>query len=360
MKIEYKKNLLSVPPYIPGKPIKEVEKEYRIKNAVKLASNESSLGISPKALEALKKNIDSLNRYPEQSRLSQKLAQKYNVSDKNIVLGNGSDEILKMFAEVLLSEKDEAIMSEHSFGMYDIVVKSAGASSVFVPFNNFKIDLDAIKKSITPATKIIFLTNPNNPTGAIIEDKEFENFIKDIPQNILVIIDEAYIEFVRDKKNIIDSLKYIKKGYCVAVARTFSKAYGLAGLRIGYSIMQKELASFLNRIRLPFNVNILGGEAALASLDDEDFLNKTVSSVHNEIDFISEKLDEMKIEYLPTQANFLFVNIKKNADKVFKDMLKLGVIIRSMKIYGYPKAIRVTVGIREENLKFLEALKKVL
>ncbi|MBW1615852.1 MAG: histidinol-phosphate transaminase [Deltaproteobacteria bacterium] len=360
MKIEYKKNLLSIAPYVPGKPIKEVEKEYGIKNVVKLASNESSIGMSPKALEALKKSLVSLNRYPEQVRLSEKIAQKYNVSSENIVLGNGSDEILKMFAEVLLSEKDEAVMSAHSFGMYDIIVKSAGASSIFVPLNNFKTDIEAIKKSITSATKIIFLTNPNNPTGAIISDKEFENFIKDIPKNILVIIDEAYIEFVRDKIYILDGLPYIKKGYFVAVTRTFSKAYGLAGLRIGYSIMPEELASLLNRIRLPFNVNSLGGEAASAALDDEDFLNKTVLSTHKEIDFISEKLNEMKIEYLPTQANFLFINIKKNADKVFKEMLKLGVIIRSMKSYGYPEAIRVTIGTREENLKFLEALKKVL
>ncbi|MBW1650662.1 MAG: histidinol-phosphate transaminase [Deltaproteobacteria bacterium] len=359
MKIEYKKNLLSIAPYIPGKPIKEVEKEYGIKNVVKLASNENSLGTSPKALEALQGSVNFLNRYPGHSALVEKLAQKYKVLPQNIVLGNGSDEILKMFAEVLLSEKDKAIMSEHCFGIYDIVVKSAGAASIFVPFNNFRIDLDAIKKNITSATKIIFLTNPNNPTGAIIEDKEFENFIKDIPQNILVIIDEAYIEFVRDKKNIIDSLNYIKKGYFVAVTRTFSKAYGLAGLRIGYSVMQKELASLLNRIRLPFNVNSLGEAAASAALDDKIFLNKSVLSVHNEIDFISAKLDEMKIEYLPTNANFLFINIKKNADKVFKEMLKLGVIVRSMKSYGYPEAIRVTIGMREENLKFLEAIEKV-
>ncbi len=356
--MKVKKTVLSIKPYEAGKPISEVEREYGIKNAVKLASNENPLGFSPKVEGTIKNAVKYLNRYPENRGLREKLAEKYEVSPKNIILGNGSDEILKMFADTLLTPETEAIMTKPSFLVYDIAVKSAGATSVFIPLtDNLDTDFDVIKSKITSKTRIIFLTNPNNPTGYVIKEREFDRFIADIPEDILVIIDEAYVEFARDKE-MIKSLMYMKEGANIAVTRTFSKAYGLAGLRIGYSVMPEELALMMNRVRLPFNVNSVAAVAAAAALEDERFLNESLDITHKGIDFLCKELDKMKVAFFPTQANFILIDIKRDADAFFKAMLKDGIIIRSMSSYGYPNYIRVSVGLPEENEKFLNIFEK--
>ncbi len=361
MKISVPEYILSINPYKPGKPLDELEREYGIKDSIKLASNENPLGPSPMAIEAIRNTLGKLNRYPDGSGyyLVRKLSEKIGVGPGNVVLGNGSDEIISMLTQALLVEGDEAIMPVPSFLMYDILVKTAGAVSVSVPLKSLSIDLEAMKDKITPKTKIVFITNPNNPTGTVISRKQFDRFLKNIPPEIVVVIDEAYIEFVRSQ-DCLNSLEYLYSGKNVVILRTFSKAYGLAGMRIGYGIMPEEIAELLNRTRLPFNTSSLAQVAASAALDDNVFLEKTISLIHNGLDFLYASLDRLNVKYYPGQANFFLIDVEKSADDVFKEMLKQGVIVRSMASYCFPEYIRINVGLHEENIRFLKALERVI
>jgi len=352
--------ILSLKPYSPGKPIEELEREYGIDNPVKLASNENPLGPSPMAVEAVKGAVETLNRYPDGSGhdLINIISANLQVSCKNIVLGNGSDEIIGMLARAFLQPGDEVILPKPSFLMYEIMVRSAGCVSVEVPLKSYSIDLEAIKEKITPKTRMIFLCNPNNPTGTIILKKDFEKFLKMVPPETLVVVDEAYIEFVR-QKNCAKSVDCFDESRSLVILRTFSKAYGLAGLRIGYGIMPESIADILNRVRQPFNANSLAQAGAAAALKDMDFLNKTITLVHEELDYMYDALDSMGVTYLPTQTNFFLINVKKDADKVFEMMLRQGVIVRSMSSYGYPDFIRINVGLHGENMRFVEAMLKI-
>lgn len=354
--------ILSIKPYVPGKPLEELEREYGIKKSVKLASNENPLGPSPKAVKAIGSALGELNRYPDGSgyHLINQIAEKHKVSPANIVLGNGSDEIIGMLTQTLLKPGDEAILPQPSFLIYDIMVRSAGATCVNVPLKSLCIDLKEIKKRLTSKSKMVFLCNPNNPTGTIILKKEFESFLKSIPPEILVVVDEAYIEFVREQ-NCAIGIDYIDTQRSpLVVLRTFSKAYGLAGLRIGYGIMPEEISDLINRIRLPFNTNSLAQIGAIAALNDEKFFNRTLSVIHKGLDFMYDSLNRLGIRYFPTQANFFLIDVERNADEVFEKMLSHGVIVRSMTSYGYPDYIRVNVGLRDENARFIKALDKVL
>jgi histidinol-phosphate aminotransferase len=243
--------------------------------------------------------------------------------------------------------------------MYNIMVSCAGATPLQVPLKSLAVDLDGIRDRISSNTRIIFICNPNNPTGTVISKDDFKDFLQNIPSEVLVVVDEAYIEFVRDE-NCAISIDYINSGIALVVLRTFSKAYGLAGLRIGYGIMPQEIASLLNRVRQPFNANSLAQVGASAALEDITFLEKTVSLVHEGIDFLYESLDRMNIKYFPTQANFFLIDVGKNADEVFEEMLRQGVIVRSMTSYGYPNYIRINVGLHKENVRFLNALEKII
>jgi len=274
-------------------------------------------------------------------------------------LGNGSDEIIGMLARAFLGPDDEVILPFPTFLMYDIMVRISGATSVPVPLRSLKIDLDDICKRITSKTKMIFLCNPNNPTGSGIFAEEFERFLKKLPEQIIVVMDEAYIEFVRDK-NIAISLNYLGENKAIVALRTFSKVYGLAGLRIGYGIMPEEIAQILNRVRQPFNASSLAQIGAKAALDDDVFLSKTINLVHEGLDFLYESLDRLQIEYFPTQTNFFLINIRTKATDVFERMLSKGIIVRDMTSYGYPEYIRVSVGLPDENARFIEALEQVL
>ena len=350
----------SIQPYAPGKPIEEVEREYGIIGAAKLASNENPLGPSPKAIEAIIKALPDLNRYPDGSgkTLVEKLAAALKVAPGNIVLGNGSDEIIGMLAKAFLRFGDEAILPRPSFLMYEIMIRSVGALPREVPLVGYETDLKGMALRITPKTRIIFLNNPHNPAGTIISKTDFDSFLNTVPDGIVIVVDEAYIEFVRDRR-CLNSLLYQDSGKPVVTLRTFSKAYGLAGLRIGFGIMDPEIAELLNRIRQPFNANSLAQVAAAAALDDFSFVEKTVELVHSEIDFLYKSLTTLGVRYFPTQANYLLLDVEGNADEMFAEMLKKGIIVRSMTSYGYPNYIRVSVGVHDQNIRFIEALKNL-
>lgn len=361
MNISVPDYILSIKPYVPGKPLEELEREYGITDSIKLASNENPLGPSPMAVEAIKRAVWQLNRYPDGRgyNLIKKLAENLGVAPGKIVLGNGSDEIIGMLTCALLQSGDEAILPRPSFQIYDIMVRCAGATPVYVPLKSLSIDLDGMKDKITARTRMVFICNPNNPTGTIVLKKDFENFLETIPRQVVVVVDEAYMEFVRDE-SCARSIDYLDAGRAVVALRTFSKAYGLAGLRIGYGIMPEEIAGLLNRVRHPFNANLLAQAGAIAALKDKAFLKKTINLVHEGLDFLYASLDRLGVKYFSTQANFFLIDVEKDADEVFESMLRQGVIVRSMTSYGYPNYIRVNAGLPEENVRFIKALEKVI
>jgi histidinol-phosphate aminotransferase len=361
MKLKTPDYILSLKPYKPGKPLEELEREYGISNSIKLASNENPLGPSPKALAAIRSALMKMHRYPDGSgyALKRKISEKFDVASDNVVLGNGSDEIIGMLTRAFLQPGDEAILPSPSFLMYEIMVRSAGAIPVSVPLRSLSIDLAGMQERITPKTRMIFVCNPNNPTGTFIRDKDFQDFLTGIPADIIVVVDEAYIEFAKGP-DCISSIAYLSSGKAIVTLRTFSKAYGLAGLRIGFGIMPVEISELLNRVRQPFNASSLALAGAYAALDDESFLQKTQKLIHDGLDFLYASLAKMGVRSFPTAANFFLIDVKQNADELFEAMLRQGVIVRSMTEYGFPEFIRINVGLPEENTRFIEALKKVL
>lgn len=354
-------HIAAIKPYEPGKPLEELEREYGIKDSVKLASNENPLGPSPLAVRAMEKAMGKLHRYPDGSayELNEKLAGHLKVPKDAILLGNGSDEIIGMLTRALLQPGDEAILPRPSFLMYDITIRSSAATPVYVPLNNLAIDLDRMAGAITPKTRLIFVNNPNNPTGTMITRSEFETFLSKVPAGVVVVMDEAYIEFARDER-CASGLDYLAAPVPVVTLRTFSKAYGLAGLRVGYGVMPVALQELLNRIRQPFNVSSLAQIAAIHALDDTAFLEKTLRVVHEGLDYLYGELNKMGLPFFPTQANFFLIDVKRNAAEVFEKMLRQGVIVRSMVSYGFPEYIRINAGLPEENARFIRALKAVL
>jgi len=361
MKLSVPDYILSLKPYVAGKPLEELEREFGIRDAVKLASNENPLGPSPMALDAIRRSAANLHRYPNGGSydLCHHLARQLNIKCENIVLGNGSDDLIAMLARVLLQRGDEVVLPEPSFLFYQIVIQSSGAVPVGIPLKSETTDLDGMLARISPKTRLVFVNNPHNPTGSLITKQALDAFVEALPTNIVLVIDEAYIEFVKDPR-CPNSIDYLNSDKTIVGLRTFSKAYGLAGLRIGYGLMPSFLADLLNRVRQPFNVNSLAQEGAIAALEDEDFLANTVALVYDELDFLYAGLDDLAIEYLKSQANFFLIRVAKSADEVFEDLLKQGVIVRSMTPYGYPDCIRVNVGRHHENVRLLEALEVVL
>ena len=351
----------SIEPYKPGKPIEELAREHGIQHAIKLASNENPIGPSPMAVQAITLALSNLHRYPDGRGhdLTVKLSGRLGFSPDHIVLGNGSDDLIGMLTRALLQPGDEAIIPTPSFLMYDIDVRSAGAIPVRVPLRSLAVCADDLLERVTPRTRMIFICNPNNPTGTVMSRKDFEVFIGALPPDIVVVVDEAYMEFVRDP-DCVNSMDYIHGDRPVVALRTFSKAYGLAGLRIGYGVMAPELAGILHRIRQPFNASLLAQAGAVAALEDEAFLAKTLQTVHEGIDYLYAELDRMGVRYFPTQANFFLIDAKQDANTVFENMLKKGVIVRSMSSYGYPEYIRVNTGLAEENKRLIQVLEQVL
>jgi histidinol-phosphate aminotransferase len=348
-------------PYVAGKPMEELERELGITGSIKLASNENPMGPSPKAVEAIKGALTNLHRYPDGNGylLRGRVAEKLGVSRNNIVLGNGSNEIIELLVRAFLREGDVVIMPAPSFLMYEIVVEACGAKAVKVPLKDLSVDLEAMTPSISSGARMAFVNNPNNPTGTIVSRDAFERFLAQVPEDVILVIDEAYIEFVRDEGCPMGP-DYLHSDKLVVTLRTFSKAYGLAGLRIGYGVMRQQLADLIHRVRQPFNTNSLAQVGALAALDDDTFFGKTVGMVHEGLDFLYQELDDMGLQYVPTQTNFLLIDVRQDSKGLFEQLLGRGVIVRAMNAYGYPTHIRVTVGLPEENRRFIEALKKVL
>ncbi|MCF6247415.1 MAG: histidinol-phosphate transaminase [Desulfobacula sp.] len=347
--------------YEPGKPLKEVEREYGITHAVKLASNENPFGFSSRIHNAVLDHLNQMNRYPESTafELTQKLARKFHVENNNIVVGNGSDDVIALLAHAFLNPGDEALMPLPSFLMYEISVLTAKGKPVMVPLTDYSTSLDGILEQISPKTRLVFITNPFNPTGSIITQDQFERFANKVPGDVLIIVDEAYIEFVRDR-TVFNSLDKPLADPRIVTLRTFSKAYGLAGFRVGYGIMDIEVAAVLHRIRQPFNVNSLAQVAAVAALEDELFLQQTIKATHVGLDYLISQLTKMGIDCLPTQSNFLMVDLKTDATQVFEEMLSFGVVVRSMKSYGFDTFLRINTGTPKENTTFIKVLKEVL
>ena len=361
MTLKIPEHIKDIAPYEPGKPIDEVEREYGIAHSVKLASNENPLGPSPKAVEAMQAAIAKLHRYPDEPAyaLLNRIAGHIGVQPGQIIIGKGSDDVLAMLSRALLMPGDEVVVPTPSFLMYTIVTQSAGANPVRVPLNGMEIDLDGVLSKVTSKTRLIFICNPNNPTGAIVTRDAFGRFLDNLPDDVVVVVDEAYIQFVRDPR-CARGFDFLEYDTPVVVLRTFSKAYGLAGLRVGYGVMPLALADQLNKVRMPFNANSLALAAAEAALDDTEFLRRSVQLVHQSLDMLYDSLDDRGVRYFPTQANFFLIDVGRDAHRVFERMLRQGVIVRSMRGYGFPEYIRVNIGLPEENRRFLEALDAVL
>lgn len=354
-------NIEKLIPYVPGKPVEELERELGIKNAVKLASNENPLGPSPRGIEMMKKYIKNLHRYPEGGcyYLAEKLAQKLNVQMGNIVFGNGSNEVLELVGRTFYKTGDEILFSEYAFIVYKLVAQSLGAKFTEVKAKGLCHDLDAFVKAITPKTKIIYLANPNNPTGTMFGKKAFEKFMSKVPSTCLVVLDEAYAEYVTED-DYPSGIAYLKKYKNLIVARTFSKIYGLAGLRVGYAVMDKQLADYMNRVREPFNVNTLGQFAALGALDDEEHVRKTKEVTKKGLDSFYKFFDEIGLDYEKSYGNFVLVKTPNGGMDFYNALLREGVIVRPVGGYGLPQYVRVSVGTDKENQKFIKAVKKIL
>ena len=381
-----RKEVFNFQSYIPGKPIAELLREIKnkkvnIRNIVKLASNENPLGPSKKVLTSLKKNLKNIYFYPQSScpELRKKLAQKLKVKPKNLIFGNGSDEIIELIGKTFLNPEDEIIVSEHAFIRYKMAGDLMGCKVVTIPMKDFTPleisrrdtpfltgfthDLEGMAKAVTPKTKAIFIANPNNPTGTYNTASELADFFERLEisgQEPLVMVDEAYYEYARVERDYPETIPYLEKYPNLVILRTFSKIYGLAGLRIGYGIARKEIIDFLERIRPPFNVNSLAQEAALASLNDGTQLRKSVQLVKEGKKYLYQELKKAGLSYVPSAANFILVKVNGSGQKVFNELLSYGVIIRPMEEYGFPEHIRVTIGLPEENRRFIQALRNYL
>lgn len=354
-------DIMKIKSYQPGKPIEEVKRELGLKTVAKLASNENPLGPSNKAIEAIKKYAGKVNIYPDGGGyyLKRALAEKLGLEEEEIILGNGSDEIISLITRVFLQKGEEAIMGDPSFLMYKIDTQLSQARIIPIPLNDFRLNLPAMAKAITPKTKLIFISNPNNPTGTIVEEKEVRIFLKDLSPQIIVIFDEAYFEYVEDE-NYPQTINLLNGENNIVILRTFSKIYGLAGLRVGYGISQPQIIKILNRARPPFNVNSLAQVAALASLKDQDQIIRSKKLIKEEKEYLYSNLDKMKLSYIPTQANFILIKLGIKAPYIEKKLLQDGIIIRGMKAYNLTQYIRLTIGTREQNEKFIRALYKIL
>lgn len=360
--IKFRECIMNIKPYVPGKPIEYVQKEFGLKDVIKLASNENPIGPSPKAIEAMKEAAPKMFLYPDGycTELREALSNYLNVKNEQLIFGNGSDEIIKLLGEVFIEQGDEVIVADPSFSEYDFMCLLMGGTLKKVPLKDFKHDLEKMADEINEKTKMIFICNPNNPTGTIVTKSEVEKFLARVPENVVVVFDEAYHEYVKDN-NYPQTLEYIKSGLKnVIVLRTFSKIHGLAGLRIGYGIANPDMIQLLERTREPFNVNLMAQKAALASLLDKKHLQDSFKVNESGKKFLYESFSDMGLNYIPTHANFIMVDVGKHSKEVFVELQKKGVIIRTGDIFGLDNYIRVTVGTEEENKRFINSLKEVL
>ncbi len=361
MKNIAKKHIFSVKPYVPGKPIEEVKRDLRLRNVVKLASNENPYGPSPRVREAIRRACGHINRYPESNcyYLRKELAKKLKVRESQLIFSNGSDEIIVMANRAFLNKGDEVIIAYPSFMIYEIASKLEGARVQKVPLKNFRYDLDGMLRKINRRTKIIFIGNPDNPAGTYIPEKELIRFIRRVPSRIVIFVDEAYHEYVQ-QKDYPQTIRFLKRYKNLIVTRTFSKLYGLAGLRIGYGIANPELINILERVREPFNVNLLAQDAARACLKDGPYYKKRLKGIKRQKEFLYRSLQKVGVKYQKSYTNFILIDTQTDGSRVARRLLRKGIIVRDMAFWGLNQYIRVTIGTAKENKKFIQALREVL
>lgn len=348
-------------PYIPGKPIEELERELGLSHIIKLASNENPLGPGKKALAAIQATLQDLALYPDGNgfNLKSALAEKYAVEMSQITLGNGSNEILELVARAFLTPDLDVVFSQHAFAVYPLVTQAAGATAVVAPALNYGHDLAAMLQRVTDKTRLVFIANPNNPTGTLLGHAELEAFIGALPETCICVLDEAYCEFVGDSR-ADDSIVWLKTHPNLLITRTFSKAYGLAGLRVGYGLSSPQLADILNRVRQPFNNNMLALAAAEAALSDTEHLQNTLAVNAQGMQLITEGFKKLGLEWIPSAGNFVLVDLKQPALPIYEALLRKGVIVRPVGVYQLPNHLRITIGTQAENQLFLNALADVL
>lgn len=355
---EFVKDLI---PYVPGKPVEELERELGIKDAIKIASNENPLGPSPLALRAVSEALSKLNRYPDGDAfyLKHKLAVRLSVNPENLIFGNGSNEVIEIVARTFMKPGDEAVMGEFAFIVFPIVTQAVGAKAIISPTPDLTHNLRDMFERITPKTKAVFIANPNNPTGTMVRREEVEWFLERVPEDIIVVIDEAYFDYV-DDPDYPNSLDYQNLGKSIITVRTFSKIYGLAGLRLGFGVSSKEIISYMNRVREPFNVNSLAQVAAISALDDGEHVERSRRINREGLDYLSRELTKLNLPFAPSFTNFILVDLGFDPTPVYNALLKEGVIVRPVGAYRLKTHLRVTVGLPEENERFIRAIKKVL
>ncbi len=356
-----RKHIPAIMPYPPGKPIEEVEREYGLVSVIKLASNENPLGPSKKAIRAMREAADQMHLYPDGFGyyLKKAISKKYRVRIDRIVLANGSDEISDMIAVAYLNKSDQVIFSEHDFISYKLAAMSAGCRFTEVSLKNWRVDLDGILRAISPKTKLICLANPSNPIGSMIGRVEFEAFIRKVPPRVLVLLDEAYAEYV-STRSYPNGLRYLQQYPNLIVARTFSKAYGLAGLRVGYGFADADIIRNFDRVRPPFNVNRMAQAAALAALEDTAHVKRSAEMNRRGMKVLEAGFRRLGLEWIPSKANFILVDCQIAAGPIVESLLRQGVIVRPVGLYGLGNHIRITVGRASENRRVLAALGKTL
>lgn len=358
----FRKELEQFRPYVPGKPIEEVKREYGLTEIEKLASNENQLGPSPKAVEAVIRAAQDINQYPEATaiELKQDLAKELSVEPDNLVIGNGGEELLSIIAQTFINEGDEVIVAAPSFGIYNTTTALLGAKIHSIPFRGKDYDFQGFLAAVTDQTKLVYVCTPNNPTGNIVKKEELDYLLANLPSDVVVIIDEAYYEFAVVNPDYPDSLAYLAARPNTIILRTFSKVSGIAGLRVGYVITSLEIAAEMNKVKLTFDVNRLAQEAARAALQDKEHIEKTVALNYRSLAMMEQYFDEVGFDYFKSNANFIFVDVKKHSATVFEELLKRGVILRPGYFWGYENWIRVSTGTEAQTQKFIDCLKQVL
>jgi histidinol-phosphate aminotransferase len=363
LKIEQvaRKGILDMASYVPGKAIEEVQRELGIKHLTKLASNENMLGPSPKAIEAIQKELPSIYFYPEPActLLRQALARKFSLLEENLVISNGADNLILLITNAFVNDGDEVVMADPTFPVYTNATQIMGGKVVKVKLKNNTHDLPGMLKKVRRKTKLVFVCNPNNPTGTIVSKRSLDRFLSGLPEHVIAILDEAYGDFA-DRADYPDGPGYVKRGRPIIVLRTFSKVYGLAGLRIGYAVGNKDLIDCIYRVREPFPDHRLGQAGAVAALEDRAYVKRSIRMVLEGRKYLYCELDKMGLSYIPSQASFVFIDIGKDSKEAHQDLLREGIIVRPGYVWGYPTFARVTVGRPEDNRRFIRALKKIL
>lgn len=354
-------------PYIPGKPISELERELGIDNIIKLASNENPLGPSPKAMAAIKDLLPELALYPDGNgfELKKALAEKHQVNMDQITLGNGSNDVLVLLAEAFLTAAHNAIYSQYSFAVYPIAIQAIGATHKMIPALGWDsesplgCDLAAMAAAIDDQTQMIFIANPNNPTGSFLSQQALYKFIQQVPENVIVVLDEAYLEYALESQRVDGSL-WLNEFDNLVITRTFSKAYGLAGLRVGYSLSHPDIANVLNRIRQPFNVNTLALKAAQAAIDDGDFIKQSMAVNAQGLSQLAACCDDLNLRYVPSKGNFLLVDFQQEAMPIYEHLLHNGIITRPVANYGLATSLRITIGTQQQMQRLIKLLPTAL